>query len=177
VGLAPMRGQGWFPSVAYVSISDEIRASAAAHRDLGPLYEGAVAEGLVERIGEEIDRRINVRLGTASATTASANATAVNTAMASLAAARGRRARARALAALAIAQAGGPTAQAQAQVAENSSRLGFAHVALALGSMILAMAATGILVSGDHGEHTSAVLVGFVWAVIAAINIAYARRR
>jgi hypothetical protein len=45
-----------------VSISEEIRASAAAHRDLGPNYDTAVAEGLVERIGEEIDRRVDARL-------------------------------------------------------------------------------------------------------------------
>jgi hypothetical protein len=45
-----------------VSIRDEVRASAAAHRDLGPGYDTAVAEGLVERIGEEIDRRVDARL-------------------------------------------------------------------------------------------------------------------
>jgi len=45
-----------------VSISDEVRASTAAHRDLGPGYDAAVAEGLVERIGEEIDRRVDARL-------------------------------------------------------------------------------------------------------------------
>ena len=41
----------------------EIRASVAAHRDLGPGYDDAVAEGLVERIGAEIDKRIDARLG------------------------------------------------------------------------------------------------------------------
>ena len=46
-----------------MSINEEIRASAAAHRDLGPGYDNAVAEGLVERIGEEIDRRVDARLG------------------------------------------------------------------------------------------------------------------
>jgi hypothetical protein len=40
----------------------EIRASVAAHADLGPGYDDAVAEGLVERIGAEIDRRIDARL-------------------------------------------------------------------------------------------------------------------
>jgi hypothetical protein len=45
-----------------VSIKDEVRASAAAHSDLGPGYDTAVAEGLVERIGEEIDRRVDARL-------------------------------------------------------------------------------------------------------------------
>jgi len=46
-----------------VSINEEIRASAAAHQHLGPGYDNAVAEGLVERIGEEIDRRVDARLG------------------------------------------------------------------------------------------------------------------
>ncbi len=45
-----------------MSIKDEVRASAAAHRDLGPAYDTAVAEGLVERIGEEIDKRVDARL-------------------------------------------------------------------------------------------------------------------
>ncbi len=45
-----------------MSIKDEVRASAAAHRDLGPGYDTAVAEGLVERIGEEIDKRVDARL-------------------------------------------------------------------------------------------------------------------
>jgi hypothetical protein len=41
----------------------EIRASVGAHADLGPGYDDAVAEGLVERIGAEIDKRIDARLG------------------------------------------------------------------------------------------------------------------
>jgi hypothetical protein len=45
-----------------VSIRDEVRASAGAHQDLGPGYDTAVAEGLVERIGEEIDRRVDARM-------------------------------------------------------------------------------------------------------------------
>ncbi len=36
----------------------EIAASVAALRDLGPGYDQALAEGLVERIGAEIDTRI-----------------------------------------------------------------------------------------------------------------------
>jgi hypothetical protein len=45
-----------------MTIRDEVRASAAAHHDLGPGYDTAVAEGLVDRIGEEIDRRVDARL-------------------------------------------------------------------------------------------------------------------
>jgi hypothetical protein len=41
---------------------DDITAAAAAHRELGREYDGAVAEGLIERIGAEIDRRIDARL-------------------------------------------------------------------------------------------------------------------
>ena len=40
----------------------EIRASVSAHQDLGPGYDDAVAEGLVERIGAEIDKRIDAQL-------------------------------------------------------------------------------------------------------------------
>ena len=60
--LAPVIPARPAVSVGSVSISDEVRASAAAHRDLGPGYETAVAEGLVERIGEEIDKRVDARM-------------------------------------------------------------------------------------------------------------------
>jgi hypothetical protein len=42
---------------------DDIAAAAAVHSELGRDYDGAVAEGLVERIGAEIDKRVDVRLG------------------------------------------------------------------------------------------------------------------
>ena len=60
--LAPVFPAPRADSVSPVSIRDEVRASTAAHRDLGPGYDAAVAEGLVERIGEEIDKRIDTRL-------------------------------------------------------------------------------------------------------------------
>ncbi len=60
--LAPVFSAPPAPSLFHVSIRDEVRASAAAHRDLGPGYDNAVAEGLVERIGEEIDKRVDARL-------------------------------------------------------------------------------------------------------------------
>jgi hypothetical protein len=42
---------------------DDIAAAAAVHRDLGPSYTDAVSEALVERIGAEIDKRVDARLG------------------------------------------------------------------------------------------------------------------
>jgi CHASE3 domain sensor protein len=41
---------------------DDIAAAAAVHRDFGPEYTDAVSEALVERIGLEIDKRVDARL-------------------------------------------------------------------------------------------------------------------
>jgi hypothetical protein len=41
---------------------DDIAAAVAAHRELGRDFDGAVAEGLIERIGAEIDKRVDTRL-------------------------------------------------------------------------------------------------------------------
>ena len=40
----------------------DIAAAAAVNSELGPDYGDAVAEGLVERIGAEIDKRVDARL-------------------------------------------------------------------------------------------------------------------
>jgi hypothetical protein len=42
---------------------EDIAAAAAVHHELGREYDGAVAESLVERIGAEIDKRVDTRLG------------------------------------------------------------------------------------------------------------------
>ena len=41
---------------------DDIAAAAAVHRDFGPEYTDAVSEALVDRIGSEIDKRVDARL-------------------------------------------------------------------------------------------------------------------
>ena len=122
-----------------MSIRDEIQASAAAHRDLGSGYDSAVAEGLVERIGEEIDRRVDARLF------------------------------------------GHLHAPAPRRRDRAPGKLGAAPVFLALGSMGLAIGGTAaVLHPGDSPPGTvtpgQGVLVALIWIVIAAINIAYARR-
>ena len=40
----------------------DIAAAAGAHTELGRAYDGAVAEGLVERISSEIDKQVDARL-------------------------------------------------------------------------------------------------------------------
>jgi hypothetical protein len=42
---------------------DDIATAAAVHRELGRDYDDAVAEGLVDRIGAEIDKRIEAQIG------------------------------------------------------------------------------------------------------------------
>ena len=41
---------------------EDIAAATAVHAELGPGYDQAVAEGLVDRIGAEIDRRVDAKL-------------------------------------------------------------------------------------------------------------------
>ena len=157
----------------------EIRASVGAHADLGPGYEDAVAEGLVERIGAEIDKRIDARLAQAGAAGAPGPA--------------------------APAGAAGPAGQAGA--ADPAGYPGFqgyqgylgpvlppgyqlgpppvrpaqvgarnvATTITALGSMALGVAATAIVSYADSlGGRVFIILL--IWVAIAIINVAYARR-
>jgi hypothetical protein len=55
-----------YRSVMDQATRNDIAAAAAAHHDLGRDYDAAVAEGLVERIGAEIDRRVDARLDASS---------------------------------------------------------------------------------------------------------------
>jgi hypothetical protein len=41
---------------------DEIRAAAETHRDLGPDYQPAVIESFLEKVGREIDARVDARV-------------------------------------------------------------------------------------------------------------------
>jgi len=168
----------------------EIRASAAAHADLGSGYDDAVAEGLVERIGAEIDKRIDARLGQFGAMGASGPA----------------------------AGAGGPAGPGDAGLPGSAapgyqgyqapvgyqgyqgyqgymgpmlppgyqmgpppvrpSSTGQHNVATtvtALGSMALGVAATAV-VSHDNHSGGQAFMVLLIWVAIAIVNVAYARR-
>jgi hypothetical protein len=45
-----------------VRAREDIAAAAAVHTELGQAYDGAVAEGLVEKISSEIDKQVDARL-------------------------------------------------------------------------------------------------------------------
>jgi hypothetical protein len=154
----------------------EIRASVGAHADLGPGYEEAVAEGLVERIGAEIDKRIDARLAQTGAAGAPAPAGAAG--------AGGP--------AGADGPAGYPGYQGYqgylgpvlppgyqlgpppARPSQVSGR-NVAATVTALGSMAMGVAATAIVAhTGNIGGQGFIILL--IWVAIAIINVAYARR-
>jgi hypothetical protein len=63
--LPPLADRPPLRSVAHVLNTvreQEIAASVGAHRDLGGGYDDAIASGLVERIGAEVDRRVDERI-------------------------------------------------------------------------------------------------------------------
>ena len=132
----------------------DVAAAAAAHSELGRTYDGAVAEGLVERISAEIDRQVDSRLS-----------------------------------------------QRGIQPALQPSWAAWANVAMGLGSVGLGIGATAVtlhswptsgvapkavvdlgsfrasLMTSTHSVSTvQVVLIVLIWAVIAVVNIAYARR-
>jgi hypothetical protein len=159
----------------------EIRASVGAHADLGPGYEDAVAEGLVERIGAESDKRIDARLAQTGAAGPPGPAVPAGTAGAAGAAD----------AAGAAGPAGypgfqgyqghpGPVLPPGYQLGPppvRPSQVGARNAATtitALGSMALGVAATAIVSSaGSLGGQAFIILL--IWVAIAIINVAYAR--
>jgi hypothetical protein len=166
----------------------EIRASVGAHADLGPGYEDAVAEGLVERIGAEIDKRIDARLAQTGA--AGAPGPAVPAGAAGAAGTAG------ATGAAGAAGAAGPAGYPGFQGYQGHlgpvlppgyqlgpppvrpSQVGARNAATtitALGSVALGVAATAIVSSaGSLGGQAFIILL--IWVAIAIINVAYARR-
>ena len=129
-----------------MSIKDEVRASAAAHGDLGPGYDTAVAEGLVERIGEEIDKRVDARLYGQGPYPGPYP---------------------------------GPQPRLRPRREPVPGRVGIGAVAMALGSIGLAIGATAVVLhpGGSNGvSGGEGLLVVLIWIVIAVINVSYARR-
>ena len=124
---------------------DDIAAAVAAHRELGQDYDGAVAEGLIERIGVEIDKRVQAQLAGAQTR-------------------RGRKRAARAAQAAAATQAGQTarlTVPAKAAPADPDTRRGYwtgVFVGAALTGVPAALATTGQM----------QWVIG-VWAALAAI--------
>ena len=190
----------------------EIRASVAAHEDLGPGYDDAVAEGLVERIGAEIDKRIEARLagvrpvpaGSPGPAQAPGYAPAAPVPQGPAGPLGSAAAPGPGVPGPGVPGSGGPGYPGYQEPAgyqgyhgyqgymgpilppgyqmgpppARPSSIGQRNVATtitALGSMGLGVGATAIVSRGSNSG-AQAVMVLLIWAAIAIINIAYARR-
>ena len=160
---------------------DEITASVAAHAELGPRYEAAVAEGLVERIGEEIDKRVDARLRNLGAGGGAAAgqqpAPAPTQGYASPGAQivpPGYRGGQRSAS---VRPAAGSAPEAAAAHPPATRSNGVTGLLLGLGSMGLGVGATSVVVT--HGSSSAAqfLMVLLIWAAIVVINIAHSQRR
>jgi hypothetical protein len=141
----------------------EIAASVAALEDLGPGYDQALAEGLVERIGAEIDQRIAAEID--NRITAKVDSR-VLTQLDRYAGCRHQRRRAKRMA----------RDQRRMIRAERADHTGRQSIMLALGSMVVAMSVTAIVLKGSPGV-AALMLMALIWIVIGTINVVYATRK
>ena len=153
---------------------EEIAASVAAHADLGPRYDDAVAEGLVERIGEEIDRRVDARLrslGQQQSAPPSVPRQEYRSPGQQIVPSgyqgTGQRAPGPGSA------VAGPAAAPAVPRRSN----GVTGMILGLGSMGLGVGATAVVVSHHVAAGAAVFMVLLIWLAIAVINIAHAQRR
>jgi hypothetical protein len=141
----------------------EIAASVAALQDLGPGYDQALAEGLVERIGADIDKRIAAELD--NRVTAEVDSR-ILTQLDRYAGCRHQRRRARRMI----------RAEQRAIRAERADSSSRQSLMLALGSMLVALPVTAIVLMGSPGV-AAIVLMALIWIIIGIINVAYAVRK
>ena len=141
----------------------EIAASAAALQDLGPGYDQALAEGLVERIDAEIDKRIAAEID--NRVTAEVDSR-ILTQLDRYAGCRHQRRRAR----------GMIRDERRTVRAEQADRSGRQSIMLALGSMLVALPVTAIVLKGSPGG-AAIMLMAVIWVIVGIINVAYAMRK
>jgi hypothetical protein len=141
----------------------EIAASVAALQDLGPGYDQALAEGLVERIGTEIDKRIAAEID--NRVTAEVDSR-VLIQLDRYAGCRHQRRRAKRM----------MRAERRTIRAERADRSGRQTMMLALGSMLVALSVTAIVLKGSPGV-AAIMLMALIWVIVGIINVAYAVRK
>jgi hypothetical protein len=141
----------------------EIAASVAALRDLGPGYDQGVAEGLVERIGAEIDKRIAAQIDDR------VTAEVDNRILVQLdryAGCRHQRRRAKQVF----------RAERRKIRAELADHAGRQSIMVAVGSMLIALVVTAIVLHGAPGV-AAFMLTAMIWVIIGIVNVIYAVRK
>ena len=141
----------------------EIAASVAAVQELGSGYDQALAEGLVERIGAEIDQRIAAEID--NRVTAEVDSR-ILAQLDRYAGCRHQRRRSRHMI----------RAERRMIRAERADRPGRQSIMLALGSMLVALLVTAIVLKGSPGV-AAVMLMAMVWVIVGIINVAYAMRK
>jgi hypothetical protein len=141
----------------------EIAASVAALQDLGSGYDQALAEGLVERIGAEIDKRIAAEID--NRVTAEVDSR-ILTQLDRYAGCRHQRRRAKRMI----------RAERRLIRDERADRFGRQSMMLALGSMLVALSLTAIVLESSPGV-AAIMLMALIWVIVGIINVAYAMRK
>jgi len=141
----------------------EIAASVTALQDLGPGYDQALAEGLVERIGAAIEKRIAAEIE--NRVTAEVDSR-ILTQLDRYAGCRHQRRRARRMI----------RAERRMTRAERADRPGRQSLVLALGSMLVALPVTAIVLAGSPGV-AAIMLMALISVIVGIINVAYALRK
>ena len=154
---------------------DEIAASVAAHAQLGPRYDDAVAEGLVERIGEEIDKRVEARLRGLGPPNGQGPYGGQSSYGQNPYGGQG----------LFMGQSvpqqyapsgAAPPPAAPVPAAQHRGN-GVAGVVLGLGSIALGAGGTSAVVSATTDSVAKVFIVLLIWLAVAVVNVAHARRR
>jgi len=134
-----------------VRAREDVAAAAAVHTELGQAYDGAVAEGLVERISSEIDKQVDARLAQRGIQPSVAAWTNVAMGLGSI----------------------GLGIGATAVTLQSWPSSGVVPKAeLDLGSF-----RASLLTSTRSVSTTQVILIALIWVAIAVVNVAYARRR
>jgi hypothetical protein len=141
----------------------EIAASVAALQDLGPGYDQALAEGLVERIGAEIDKRIAAEID--NRVTAEVDSR-ILTQLDRYAGCRHQRRRSKRM----------MRAERRVIRAERADHSGRQSLVLALGSMLVALSVTAVVLKGSPGV-AALMLMALIWVIVGIINVVYAVRK
>ena len=129
---------------------EDVAAAAAVHTELGQAYDGAVAEGLVERISSEIDKQVDARLAQRGIRPSMAVWTNLAMGLGSI----------------------GLGIGATAVTLQSWSSSGVAPKAeVDLGSF-----RASLLTSTRSVSITQVILIALIWVAIAVVNVAYARR-
>jgi hypothetical protein len=133
-----------------VRAREDVAAAAAVHTELGQAYDGAVAEGLVERISSEIDKQVDARLAQRGIQPSVAAWTNLAMGLGSI----------------------GLGIAATAVTLQSWSSSGVAPKAeVDLGSF-----RASLLTGTRSVSITEVILIALIWVAIAVVNVAYARR-